>query len=151
MAATPCPAAECCRWRRQRRWSEETWTGGRGGQRRRRKKSERYGGQLRGWTLESIQGEPARGRSEGVSRVEGREFTPATEFLQDLVSHELTHQRVYTRQTHSRIKSGHAHAQRRNILEFGARSPSIFRKHGRRNSPSRLFIRTVLSRGAKML
>lgn len=50
-------------------------------------------------------GEPASGRRQGRA---GREFTPATEFLQDPVSHELTHQRVYTRQTHSWIKSGRA-------------------------------------------
>lgn len=81
-----------------------------GGAGRRRKKSERYGREG-GRAAKGVdfrvhpRGEPASGRRQGRA---GREFTSTTEFLQDPVSHELTHQRVYTRQTHSWIKSGRA-------------------------------------------
>lgn len=59
------------------------------------KEREIWGGsQLRGWTLESTQGEPKRLDGRG-DQERGREFTPASEFLQDLISYARTHQHTY--------------------------------------------------------
>lgn len=69
----------------------------RGEQRKRRaeteeKEREIWGGQLRGWTLESIQGEQAESGWVGVRKAEN--LRPPSEFLQDLVvSHAGKHTR----------------------------------------------------------